>query len=80
MEIDSFSCWLTSFLSLLNKMCLCYSFPEFGYSEEGGVLQDLLKAYDDGDDDAVRTTLSLPLFKYMDNSVSTLLVFLVMVW
>ncbi|KAK7115475.1 gamma-soluble NSF attachment protein-like [Littorina saxatilis] len=48
------------------------SFPEFGYSEEGGVLQDLLKAYDDGDDDAVRTTLSLPLFKYMDNSFSKL--------
>ena len=50
--------------------CLVDSYPEFGFSEEAGALQDLLKAYDDGDDDAVRTTLSLPLFKYMDNAVS----------
>ena len=51
------------------------SYPEFGFSEEAGALQDLLKAYDDGDDEAVRNSLSLPLFKYMDNAVSKYMVF-----
>ncbi|XP_076449830.1 LOW QUALITY PROTEIN: gamma-soluble NSF attachment protein-like [Babylonia areolata] len=48
------------------------NFPEFGSSEEAGALQDLLKAYDDGDDENVRSTLSLPLFKYMDNAFAKL--------
>ncbi|KAL8589942.1 hypothetical protein ACOMHN_024029 [Nucella lapillus] len=48
------------------------SYPEFGSSEEAGALQDLLKAYDDVDDESVRNTLSLPLFKYMDNAFAKL--------
>ena len=55
--------------------CFMDSYPEFGFSEEAGALQDLLKAYDDGDDEAVRNILSLPLFKYMDNAVSKYMVF-----
>ncbi|KAK7475016.1 hypothetical protein BaRGS_00033763 [Batillaria attramentaria] len=48
------------------------SSPEFGSSEEAGALEDLLRAYDDGDDEATRATLSLPLFKYMDNAFAKL--------
>lgn len=49
-----------------------YRYPEFGSSEEAGALQDLLQAYDDGDDEAARATLSLPVFKYLDNAVSNI--------
>lgn len=49
---------------------LTRSYPEFGTSEEAGAVQDLLRAYDDGDDESARSTLSLPIFKYMDNAVS----------
>ncbi|PVD21201.1 hypothetical protein C0Q70_19370 [Pomacea canaliculata] len=48
------------------------SYPEFGTSEEAGAVQDLLRAYDDGDDESARSTLSLPIFKYMDNAFAKL--------
>ena len=34
-------------------------------------IEELLQAYDDGDEDTAKRVLSLPLIKYMDNSVST---------
>ncbi|WAR11625.1 SNAG-like protein [Mya arenaria] len=42
-------------------------FPQFIESEEAGAVQELLTAYDDGDEEAARRVLSLPLIKYMDN-------------
>ena len=38
-------------------------------------IEDLLQAYDDGDEESARRVLSLPLIKYMDNAVSQLLFF-----
>ncbi|XP_050399046.1 gamma-soluble NSF attachment protein [Patella vulgata] len=61
---------------------LCFknslSLPEFGSSEEAGALEDLLTAYDEGDDDKGKTTLNLPLFKYLDNAFAKLAKGLVM--
>ena len=71
MSVAAFGLWHGEVGQELNSVfSFSDSYPEFGFSEEAGALQDLLKAYDDGDDEAVRNTLSLPLFKYMDNAVS----------
>ena len=45
------------------------SYPEFGASEEAGALEDLLRAYDDGDEEAGSLVLARPIFKYLDNMV-----------
>ncbi|XP_041376174.1 gamma-soluble NSF attachment protein-like [Gigantopelta aegis] len=44
------------------------SYPDFGASEEAAAVENLLSAYDEGDEEAARQTLSLPLIKYMDNA------------
>ena len=46
-----------------------FRYPDFNASEEAAALENLLKAYDEGDEDAARATLSLPLIRYMDNAV-----------
>ncbi|ESO82776.1 hypothetical protein LOTGIDRAFT_184553 [Lottia gigantea] len=56
----------------------CLNLPEFGSSEEAGALEDLLTAYDEGDDEKGRATLNLPLFKYLDNAFAKLAKGLVM--
>lgn len=49
---------------------LIFSYPGFGESEESIAAEELLTAYDSGDEEKARTVLGLPLFKYMDNAVS----------
>jgi len=44
-------------------------YPEFVDSEEAGVCDELLSAYDAGDEEAARRILNLPLITYMDNVV-----------
>ncbi|XP_005093259.1 gamma-soluble NSF attachment protein [Aplysia californica] len=48
------------------------SYPEFGASEEAGALEDLLRAYDDGDEEEGQATLAKPIFKYLDNMFARL--------
>ena len=48
-----------------------YSYPQFSSSEEAVAIEELLQAYDDGDEESARRVLSLPLIKYMDNAVSS---------
>ncbi|XP_059177045.1 gamma-soluble NSF attachment protein-like [Physella acuta] len=50
----------------------CLSYPEFGSSEEAGALEDLLRAYDDGDEEAGQAVLAKPIFKYLDNMFARL--------
>ena len=52
------------------QLCFVYlSYPQFSSSEEAGAVEELLQAYDDGNEDDARRVLSLPLIKYMDNAV-----------
>lgn len=44
------------------------STPGFGTSEEAMAVEEILQAYNNGDEDAVRAVLQLPLIKYMDNA------------
>lgn len=48
------------------------SYPQFGSSEEAGAIEELLQAFDDGDEENARRVLSLPLIKYMDNAFAKL--------
>ena len=48
---------------------LSCSYPQFSSSEEAAAIEEILQAYDDGDEEAARRVLSLPLIKYMDNAV-----------
>ncbi|XP_067651910.1 gamma-soluble NSF attachment protein-like isoform X2 [Haliotis asinina] len=50
----------------------CLSLATFGSSEEAGALEDLLTAYDQGDEETGRRTLKLPIFKYLDNAFAKL--------
>ncbi|KAK0048265.1 gamma-soluble NSF attachment protein [Biomphalaria pfeifferi] len=50
----------------------CLGYPEFGASEEAGALEDLLRAYDDGDEEAGQQVLAKPIFKYLDNMFARL--------
>ncbi|RUS80588.1 hypothetical protein EGW08_011643 [Elysia chlorotica] len=50
----------------------CLNYPEFGASEEAGALEDLLRAYDDGDGEAGSLVLARPIFKYLDNMFAKL--------
>ena len=50
-------------------MFLSCSYPQFSSSEEATAIEEILQAYDDGDEEAARRVLSLPLIKYMDNAV-----------
>ncbi|XP_046360371.2 gamma-soluble NSF attachment protein-like [Haliotis rufescens] len=50
----------------------CLTLTTFGCSEEAGALEDLLTAYDQGDEEMGRRTLKLPLFKYLDNAFAKL--------
>lgn len=49
-----------------------FSVNGFCESEEAVACERLLKAYDEGDEEAARQVLSLPLVKYLDNCVSFL--------
>ncbi|KAH3772743.1 gamma-soluble NSF attachment protein-like [Dreissena polymorpha] len=42
-------------------------YPQFGDSEEAIAIEELLAAYDSGDEENARRILNLPLIKYMDN-------------
>ena len=64
------------YLQLIYTPVIYLSYPEFGSSEEAGALEDLLKAYDEGDDDEGRAVLARPLFKYQDNMVPRNSIFL----
>ena len=55
----------------LRLLPLYNSYPQFNDSEEAGAVEELLTAYDDGDEETARRILALPLIKYMDNAVST---------
>ena len=55
-------------LSVLFVLVSC-SYPQFSSSEEAAAIEEILQAYDDGDEEAARRVLSLPLIKYMDNAV-----------
>ena len=59
-----------SFLFIQIIASFLFSYPEFGASEEAGALEDLLRAYDDGDEEAGSLVLARPIFKYLDNMVS----------
>ncbi|XP_064611486.1 gamma-soluble NSF attachment protein-like [Liolophura sinensis] len=48
------------------------SYPGFGESEESIAAEELLTAYDSGDEEKARIVLGLPLFKYMDNAFAKL--------
>ncbi|KAH9489756.1 hypothetical protein Btru_036663 [Bulinus truncatus] len=50
----------------------CLGYPEFGASEEAGALEDLLRAYDDGDEETGQQVLAKPNFKYLDNMFARL--------
>ena len=50
-------------------MFLSCSYPQFSSSEAAAAIEEILQAYDDGDEEAARRVLSLPLIKYMDNAV-----------
>ena len=41
-------------------------------SEEAGIVEDVLLAYNDGDEDKAREVLNRPYVRYMDNCVSAL--------
>ncbi|BFZ12682.1 hypothetical protein BsWGS_15721 [Bradybaena similaris] len=45
----------------------CLNYPEFGTSEEAGALEDLLRAYDDGDEETGQAILARSVFKSLDN-------------
>ena len=53
----------------LSVFFLSCSYPQFSLSEEAAAIEEILQAYDDGDEEAARKVLSLPLIKYMDNAV-----------
>ena len=53
----------------LSVLFLSCSYPQFSSSEEAAAIEEILQAYDDGDEEAARKVLSLPLIKYMDNAV-----------
>ena len=53
----------------LSVLFLSCSYPQFSSSEEAAAIEEILQAYDDGDEEAARRVLSLPLIKYMDNAV-----------
>ncbi|XP_060576433.1 gamma-soluble NSF attachment protein-like [Ruditapes philippinarum] len=48
------------------------SHPGFTDSEECAAVDELLQAYDDGDEETARRVLSIPLIKYMDNCFAKL--------
>lgn len=48
------------------------SHPGFPESEECAAIDELLQAYDDGDEESARRVLSIPLIKYMDNAFAKL--------
>ncbi|CAG5120936.1 unnamed protein product, partial [Candidula unifasciata] len=50
----------------------CLNYPEFGTSEEAGALEDLLRAYDDCDEEAGHAVVVKPLFKFLDNAFARL--------
>lgn len=54
--------------------CSCFSIPGFNGSEDCAALEQLLEGYDQQDQDQVSEVCNSPLFKYMDNDVSDLLV------
>lgn len=54
--------------------CACCSIPGFNGSEDCAALEQLLEGYDQQDQDQVSEVCNSPLFKYMDNDVSGLLV------
>ncbi|KAJ8302475.1 hypothetical protein KUTeg_018871 [Tegillarca granosa] len=62
------------FIDLKLDRTLCYfnrslqRTPGFGTSEEAMAVEEILQAYNNGDEDAVRAVLQLPLIKYMDNA------------
>ena len=61
--------------------CACCSIPGFNGSEDCAALEQLLEGYDQQDQDQVSEVCNSPLFKYMDNDVSgLLLIFLLSSW
>ena len=53
----------------LSVLFLSCSYPQFSSSEEAAAIEEILQAYDDGDEEAARRVFSLPLIKYMGNAV-----------
>lgn len=52
------------------------SIPGFSGSEDCIAMEELLQGYDEQDEDQVYKVCNSPLLKYMDNDVSTGLLFL----
>ena len=51
-------------------ICTCdCRYAGFAESEEASVIQQLLEAYDEGDDTTAYECIHNPLFKYMENEV-----------
>ena len=53
----------------MSCLFLSCSYLQFSSSEEAAAIEEILQAYDDGDEEAARRVLSLPLMKYMDNAI-----------
>ena len=51
-------------------MTIIFSLGTFGGSEESDLLDELLSAYNDGDEEAATSVLARPYIRYMDNAVS----------
>ncbi|XP_023932772.1 gamma-soluble NSF attachment protein [Lingula anatina] len=49
-----------------------FNYPGFVESEEASAVEQLLDAYDQGDNDTLRAVCNLPLFKYQDNQFAKL--------
>ena len=69
---ESSHCLLSNIWIMLYELSVLFlscSYPQFSSSEEAAAIEEILQAYDDGDEEAARKVLSLPLIKYMDNAV-----------
>ena len=54
----------------LSNESLCCRYDRFVESEEAGAIEQLLKAYEEGDQEASDSIVKCPLFRYMENDVS----------
>ena len=69
---ESCHCLLSNIWIMLYELSVLFlscSYPQFSSSEEAAAIEKILQGYDDGDEEAARRVLSLPLIKYMDNAV-----------